>query len=337
MEKKLPLVSIIVPLYNAEKFISDCIDAVLAQKMSDFELILIDDGSTDGTGDICRKYKEKDCRIKYYSYENAGVSVARNRGIACAEGAYIVFADADDIMCDNLLTVLVADIEENQCEIAVAGYYEWRSEKCVIPRYGTGSKIFLQGAEIMNAFLTGNSIHSAVWAKIFKADIVKKSAFPTGIAIAEDMYFIYQTLQNTSRLLIHDVCLYKYKITENSAMTSSISIKNFDAFKVYKRIYRESVENYPLLKKDAECFFLKNYLWQLRYIYSLNARVDAFSENIKSVKREIARFKISQAINVLPKKQWIEYMVIKVMPRMYQPYIMCFKFYQDVQRKKQKM
>ena len=133
------------------------------------------------------------------------------------------------------------------------------------------------------------------------------------------------------------MCLYKYKITENSAMTSSISIKNFDAFKVYKRIYRESVENYPLLKKDAECFFLKNYLWQLRYIYSLNARVDAFSENIKSVKREIARFKISQAINVLPKKQWIEYMVIKVMPRMYQPYIMCFKFYQDVQRKKQKM
>lgn len=337
MNRKPPLVSIIIPVYNAEKYVANCIEAVLAQSVSEFELILIDDGSNDSTNAICEKYAEKDNRIRYYKYENAGVSVARNRGIEKAEGTYTVFADADDIICENQLEVLLSDVQEYNCDIVMAGFYEWRSAQCIIPRYGTGKKQYLQNDEVMYTFLADSIIHSTVWAKLFRTDLVKEVKFPVGIAIAEDLYFIYLILKKCSKVLIHDVCLYKYKITENSAMASTISNKNFDAFKIYKKIREDSALAYPCLKTESDKFFLKNYLWQLRYIHSINSNLVGFAEKIKKIEHDIRRYNVQDGLHLLEKKQWAEYMIVKVTPFLYQPYIRSFNLYQKVQRKKQKM
>lgn len=342
MNRKSHLVSVIIPVYNAEKYVANCIEAVLAQSMSDFELILIDDGSIDNTGTICKNYVEKDNRIRYFKYENAGVSVARNRGIEKAEGTYTVFADADDIVCENQLEVLLSDVKEYNCDIVMAGFYEWRSAQCIIPRYGTGTKKCFCKDDIIKGFLTetflvNSIIHNSVCSKLYKTAMLKKVQFPIGIAIAEDLYFIYLLLKRCSKILVHDVCLYEYKITDNSAMTSSISSKSFDAFKIYKAIYEDSDRTYPDLRRESNAFYLKNCLWQLRYIHTINSSFVGYVDKLKAVRRDIRHYKLKDALLLLEKKQWLEFLIIKAVPFLYRPYIRCFKVYQTLRRKKLKL
>ena len=107
----MPIISVIVPVYNVEKYLNRCIDSILAQTFSDFELLLIDDGSKDKSGEICDQYAEKDDRIKVLHKENGGASAARNTGIDHAVGEYIMFADSDDYIGRNMLESLLGLIE----------------------------------------------------------------------------------------------------------------------------------------------------------------------------------------------------------------------------------
>lgn len=343
MKECQPKVSIIVPVYNAEEYVGDCIESILAQTESNFELILIDDGSIDKTEDICKYYAMQDKRIQYFRYMNSGVSVSRNRGIEKAKGMYTIFADADDILCENCLEVLLIDIMKYDCDVVVAGFFEWRSEQCIIPHYGTNKMRFIEGDNVLKVFLEESVIHSAVWAKIYKTELVKKAMFPINISIAEDMYYVYLILKMSSKILLHDVCIYKYKITENSAMSSSISDKNFDAFKIYKMIYEDIVDIYPNLENKADKFFLKNYLWQLRYIYSINLKSEsmlkmkAYKDKLKKIRKSIQVYKIKTALTILEKKQWIEFFIIKIAPFIYTPYIKGFLLYQKICRDREKI
>ena len=118
-----PKVSIIVPIYNVEKYIHKCIDSILSQTFTDFELILVDDGSPDKCGEICEQYALKDNRIKVVHKENGGLSDARNAGIDVASGKYIYFIDSDDWISPNSIISLLNFAEDNQCEIVQGGFY----------------------------------------------------------------------------------------------------------------------------------------------------------------------------------------------------------------------
>ena len=124
-----PKVSIIVPIYNAQKTIARCIESILNQDYTDFELLLIDDGSKDDSGNICDFYAGQDERVRVIHKENGGVSVARNLALEEAEGEYLQFLDADDWITPNATRLLVESMEQNQCDMAIADFYRVIGER----------------------------------------------------------------------------------------------------------------------------------------------------------------------------------------------------------------
>ena len=114
------LISIIVPIYNTEKYLRQCLDSIINQTYTNFEVLLVNDGSTDSSGMICQEYVENDSRFRYFEKENGGVSSARNLGLECSGGAYITFIDSDDWVESNHLEALLKGIKENNTDIAVS-------------------------------------------------------------------------------------------------------------------------------------------------------------------------------------------------------------------------
>ena len=124
-----PAVSIIIPVYNAENFLARCVDSVLGQEYTDFELLLIDDGSKDKSGAMCDAYAASDSRVRVFHKENAGVSAARNQALSEARGTYIQFLDSDDWMTPDSTKLLVRAAEENDCDLVIADFYRVGRER----------------------------------------------------------------------------------------------------------------------------------------------------------------------------------------------------------------
>ena len=206
----MPIISVIVPVYKAEKYLSRCIDSILRQTFSDFELLLIDDGSPDQCGTICDHYAEKDFRIRVLHQENKGVSAARNAGLDCSQGNFIFFCDADDTIPENALNDLYTAMDSD-FELAV-GYMEWiesdqkRNFK-TIRRVNQLSRI-----EIRSNF---NPLFSDAWreanflsscGKLFRKTIIDACGirFQTDLVTFEDFDFILQYLEKINSLVVID-------------------------------------------------------------------------------------------------------------------------------------
>ena len=183
--------SVIIPIYNSEEYLARCIDSVLAQTAGDFELILVDDGSKDRSGDICKEYQEKDSRIKYIRKENAGVSAARNTGIEYATGAYIGFIDSDDEispdMYENLLTAATrsgADIAV--CDITTV-YSDGTTEDDTLPNVPNNKLIRKENLKPEQLRYMAGSACRCIYRKTLFSD--ENIRFPVGIKLSEDRIF----------------------------------------------------------------------------------------------------------------------------------------------------
>lgn len=210
------MISVIVPVYNTEKYLRRCIDSILAQTYKDFELILIDDGSTDNSGLICDEYEKNYNRIRVIHQQNSGVSVARNEGVKVSEGNYIVFIDSDDWISADYLSNLYLACKKNNAQIAFCDY--------AIANDITSYEIYNSIEESIQVF----SGHDAVqfyaektldkgmahfrspWAKILKKEIALKHPFPSDRVYAEDAACVYLWLWEANRVVHINDCGYFY-------------------------------------------------------------------------------------------------------------------------------
>lgn len=197
-------VSIIVPVYQVEKYIGKCIESILAQTFIDFELILVDDGSQDLSGKICDEYASTDNRIKVFHRKNRGVAAARNYGITCADGEYICFADADDWMEPAVIEQCLSKIKENDADVLRHGHTMelWKNEKCVNKEEKNApdfAKVLTheQAADRMEEFWQNCSNY--VWNYFFKKEAIGELRFPE-ITISEDHIFVLGVLKNCRRI-----------------------------------------------------------------------------------------------------------------------------------------
>lgn len=225
-------ISVIVPVYNGEKFIETCIKDILNQTLKDIELILINDGSEDNTLDICQKYAEYDNRITLINQENKGVSAARNKGINKAVGKYICFIDSDDRIKIDYLENLY-DIAEKKdvkivcCDIeCVDKNYKFKSIRIMDEGYYTT----LEALEELFKF---KNLNWGPCGKLFKSDIIKdKIEFPN-VNVYEDLVFVYKTIYNTDKIFYTNICKYYYVDRENDgAMRKFIKSPTIDIIKV---------------------------------------------------------------------------------------------------------
>lgn len=233
----MPLLSIIVPVYNKEKYLPHCIDSILDQSFTDFELILVNDGSTDGSEQICRGYNDK--RIIVISQDNGGVSSARNRGLAIASGAYIGFVDGDDTIERGMYAVLINNILSFNADISLCRMRVVSNEKIVNPGNNL-SKKNLNRDEALSAYLRGDLDMSAN-NKIYKADIAKNIQFEG--SINEDILYTFKAFLASDLTFVSDEVGYNYLVRDNSASMSSFGSKYMQIVSVASKIRQLVIKN----------------------------------------------------------------------------------------------
>lgn len=227
------MISVIMPAYNVKKYISRCIDSILNQSYKDFELIIIDDGSTDGTDKIIDEYALKDKRIIARHKANEGQAKARNLGLDLAKGDYICFIDSDDWIEQNYLEELLKICTEQKVQIAQC---EYRSVQDVgdssdDQKY-TGDIEIMSGEAAIGRLYTKHSVETVVvWNKMYAKGIFEDVRFPEGM-IHEDEAIIPMLLYRGDSVAIADVCLYNYRIDNfDSTMGKKYSLKHLDMLK----------------------------------------------------------------------------------------------------------
>ena len=237
-----PKVSVIIPVYNVEKYLSECIDSVLRQSLSDMEIICIDDGSTDGSAQILEEYRKKDRRIKVIHQKNAGASAARNAGIANASGEYIYFLDSDDYIDPAALEFLSNEMDKDRLDVLffdAEAFYESEKLEEMFPSFKTNYTYkrsaaldgIYTGQEILALFRKINGYRvSPVLQMLRKSHLINnKLSFYDGI-IYEDNLFTFQSLLAAKRTSHRDRVLYYRRVRENSATTSPRQSELFGVF-----------------------------------------------------------------------------------------------------------
>lgn len=234
-----PVISVIIPAYNAQEYLRDCLESVLAQSFQDYEVIVVNDGSTDRTLAIAERYAEKDSRIRVLTTSNQGVSCARNHGIDMAKGEWITFLDSDDGLCQAALEKLLSVASHHGCSI-VKG--EWTRNACCKNSAHSGSASVLSADRAIEMLLYQTKSHSSSWATLYRRELFECVRFTPGLWY-EDLELFYRVfLQADSIAFIPDV-VYFYRDNPSSFL-NRFSPRRLDALAV-----TESIENYMRLHK----------------------------------------------------------------------------------------
>ncbi|AHF60203.1 TPA: glycosyltransferase family 2 protein [Streptococcus suis] len=221
-------ISIIVPIYNVEQYLSKCINSIVNQTYKHIEILLVNDGSTDNSEEICLAYAKKDSRIRYFKKENGGLSDARNYGISRAKGDYLAFIDSDDFIHSEFIQRLHEAIERENALVAVAGYDRVdASGHFLTAEPLPTNQAVLSGRNVCKKLLEADG-HRFVVAcnKLYKKELFEDFRFEKG-KIHEDEYFTYRLLYELEKVAIVKECLYYYVDRENSITTSSMTDHRF--------------------------------------------------------------------------------------------------------------
>lgn len=253
-------ISIVVPVYNVEKYLEKCLDSIIKQTFIDVEILLIDDGSTDNSLKICKNYAEKDDRIRVIHQINQGLSAARNTGIENAKGKYIGFIDSDDYIDEDMYEYLYNQITNQDADIAVCGIYNEYAD--IIRRaYPQDEYIVATQKEAMSMVLEANKISVNAVNKLYKREIFKDLRYPVG-KLSEDAHLILEILLQANRIVISTTPKYHYVHRENSITTAPYTQKDLSVIEAYVNNKKLIEKYYPDLLEVAEfrCFFAYFYV-----------------------------------------------------------------------------
>lgn len=229
-----PLVSVIIPVYNVEKYLNKCVDSIINQTYSNLEIILIDDGSPDNCGKICDEYAKIDFRIKVVHKKNGGLSEARNVGLNMCKGDYIFFIDSDDYAEQNAIEVLLSYCK-NQDPLIVVAETNFVNENGDVLKNGKGQYEFGNFVEFSpnQAAFEFAILDWGIWNKLFSRSIFEEVRFPVG-KIHEDEAIMFQLINNCSKVIYINQHLYNYLKRKSSITSSDYNTKKMDWFEVWK-------------------------------------------------------------------------------------------------------
>ena len=212
-----PLLSVIVPVYNTERYLTTCLESILDQIYSNIEVIVVDDGSTDESGKICDEIAKRDSRVTVIHKDNAGLSSARNIGIQVASGKYIAFVDSDDYLRKDTLEKLINTALETNSDIVISNYYLYFHDGNDIKHLKhMPKKKTYSNNEVINLMLL-NRIQGHVWNKLFKYSLLNKINFEfEKDRIIEDIFPIFKAVNSASKIVYIDEALYFYRQREES-------------------------------------------------------------------------------------------------------------------------
>lgn len=299
MEQKK--ISIIVPIYNVERYLDRCIESIVNQTYDNLEVILIDDGATDNSGKICDKWKKKDNRILVIHKKNGGVSKARNEGIKIATGDYIGFIDSDDYIEEDMYEFLVNNLNDKNADISICSVYDVNEKNIKHNKLENIDIVMNNVTGLTNIFKNGyygNGMHN----KLFKSNLIKNNYFPEDIKNGEELIVLFRAFKNSDRIVYESIPKYYYVNRPGSAIHGFI---NDDVCRNKLGLIQENeqfLDNYSDLKNIV----YNSYYLSLFQLYNHCILYNGSKKNIRYAKEELLKNKKNIMFKELSKQKKIQ-------------------------------
>ncbi|HBF44853.1 MAG TPA: glycosyl transferase family 2 [Clostridiales bacterium] len=301
-------ISVIIPVYNVEKFLRECLDSVINQTYKDLEIILIDDGSQDNSGAICDEYALKDQRIKVFHKENGGVASTRTFGLREMSGKYFSFVDSDDVVDCDYIKILKENLEKSSAKISVCSYLDFENS-LPLSYKNTDCEIF-DGKEFMKRILNGQKEFSVLWGKLYLAELFKNYKFQN-FTVGEDEAFVNE-ISLLSKIVYCMDTLYFYRRNESSLINGKFTLDKLSGL--------ESLEyrNDFLKKHDFNDFLdlnCKAILYKIIFLY-FECKKAGYKKQSKDLKRKYKEYYNSKNTS-FNKKDKFRLKLFKICPWVY--------------------
>lgn len=287
------LISIIVPVYNVEKYLDCCIKSLISQTYSNLEIILVDDGSKDLSGAICDRWAEKDERIKVIHKENGGLSSARNCGIENASGEYYAFLDSDDFVNEKFIEILYDLCQKWDCKLALCDYLEVAETENDVPELENGTSYCISREDMYNNLFTNQNVKTVIACnKLYGKDIFNGLRYPVG-RINEDEAIIHKVIEKVNKVAVSNLPLYYYRQTTNSISRGKYNLKMLDELQAKQ----ERLDFFAYNEMNS-LFQMQLYAWCSRAIYHFKQLETLKSGDVTSYQKELLNQYISKYRNL---------------------------------------
>ena len=305
------LVSVVVPIFNVEKYIYDCVDSIINQTYTNLEIILSDDGSPDRCGEICEEYARKDSRIKVIHFENKGLSEARNRGIKIATGKYITFVDSDDVLNRQFIQKLIDVKQEYDADIAIAGYRTFREKSELANSHDEFDKEssdieILSEKHLYDAqFLKQETTCLTVaWGKIYKKKVFDNIQYPVS-KLHEDTFTTYKLMEQAKRVVYLKQKLYYWRENFDSITRGKFKIEHLDQLDAFAEqiefFYAKGKQRYVEIVFAS---YIESFFWCYNRMCECSMDLRPLRVYLDYMRRYMGYVKLTKSLGW---KQWIRY------------------------------
>lgn len=258
-----PLISVVIPVYNTAPYLEKCLESVVNQTYQNLQVIIINDGSTDNSAEICQKFSEKDDRIEFINKQNEGVSIARNIGIEKSKGEWIYFLDSDDFIDLNMFEYLIETVFKKECDVIQFGIRSFKNNQLVSERLPSNNKEYTD----LRKFIEENQLKPiSAWLHLIHTSLVKNNSlyFNENLKHGEDMLFMYSTYSYARKIFVLDKVFYNQVLSPNSASRKPIKAKViFDKLLFLSEICKFAKKNHKINELKTEINNLSKELFVL--------------------------------------------------------------------------
>lgn len=324
------MISIIIPVYNAENYIEDCVNSILQQSFQDWELLLVENGSRDQSRKLCMQLAEKDGRIHVLCQEvNVGVSAARNLGLQKAKGEFITFIDADDWIEKEFLEVLWKLEQRTEADMVVCGYEQGFLEDRVRRRKLAEQKVsmeeqgeweryreYTKEAYFTDCLLEGNT---HCWGILYPKRIIEELTFPEGLSIGEDLLFLIDTALAAKKIVVTSYKGYWYFINQEGAMEKPFTPSYMDQITCWQLAADRLIKDYPRLKDKLDSILVVSVLLVAGKLSGLKREErNGYKKELKECRRLVWQYRRNgEAVKLLPSGYRLKSVLFAAMPGAY--------------------
>lgn len=280
------MVSILVPVYNSEKYLRQCLGSIVNQTYKDLQVVIVDDGSIDNSLSICREYADKYEFIEVYHQGNAGVASARNALLDKAKGDYTIFIDSDDWIEPDMIEGLLHYIAEYDLDIAICGSVSEYNDSATAVDTSYCSPLIDNREEAVKKFILHKELNGSLWNKLVLTSLFHNLRFAKDIWYGEDALMMWQVLQRVNRIGSMPTPYYHYRMNDASISHQAFGPKKMSGHQVWATIYADTCRDWPQYRQIAKAAYAISDMWLLFY-----AAIDKypFDKNISQYQRHVRK------------------------------------------------
>lgn len=316
-----PLISVIVPVYNVERYLDQCMDSLVRQSYINLEIVVVDDGSTDSSGKKCDAWAERDSRIRVIHQANKGLASARNAGLDVARGDYIGFVDSDDYTLPDMFSTMMRNMQESEADLSIISYERENPDGSTYSNALSGQKLVMSSENAFKYVNMHGYFYVVAWDKLAKKELFDGLRYPLDAKYAEDSPVTYQLFDRAERIVYDSTPLYRYRMTEGS-QSQGITDKFAQSTGNMLELVRKK---YPQNEPYAAYGHLESIVGTYNRIVLADRRKE-WAEFERSARIELRELMpLVESAELMSKSQSLQWRLLTVSPTMYSVMYRCYK------------